>query len=159
MGGSISFKSEVDKGSSFWFTLALEEEKKIEETNKTLVLVVEDNLLNQRVVGATLQKNNFNFDLASNGKIAVEKATEKYYALILMDIQMPVMDGYEATRQIREFENSNPERARSYIIALTANATKEDRERCEKTGMNAYLTKPFKFTDLENILQKFDAKS
>jgi CheY-like chemotaxis protein len=73
-----------------------------------------------------------------------------------MDIQMPVMDGYEATRQIREFENNNPDREKSFIIALTANATKEDRERCEKTGMNSYLTKPFKYAELEGILQKFD---
>lgn len=156
MGGSISFKSEVDKGSEFWFSIALEEEVKTETTEKTRVLVVEDNPLNQRVVGATLQKNNLDFDIASNGKIAVEKALENSYSLILMDIQMPVMDGYEATRQIREFENSNPDRKKACIIALTANATKEDRERCEKTGMNDYLTKPFKFIDLENILQKFN---
>lgn len=156
MGGSISFKSEVDKGSAFWFSIALEEEEKTEKTQKTRVLVVEDNPLNQRIVGATLQKNNIGFDVASNGKIAVEKVLENDYSLILMDIQMPVMDGYEATRQIREFENNNPDRKKTCIIALTANATKEDRERCEKTGMNDYLTKPFKFTDLENILQKFD---
>jgi PAS domain S-box-containing protein len=156
MGGSISFKSEVDKGSSFWFSIALEEEEKTEKTEKTRVLVVEDNPLNQRIVGATLQKNNLGFDLASNGKIAVEKVLKNDYTLILMDIQMPVMDGYEATRQIREFENSNPDREKACIIALTANATKEDRERSEKTGMNDYLTKPFKFADLENILQKFN---
>jgi PAS domain S-box-containing protein len=156
MGGSIAFKSEVNKGSSFWFSIAFEEEEKTKIAEKTRILVVEDNLLNQKIVGATLQKNNLGFDIASNGKIAVEKALENNYRLILMDIQMPVMDGYEATRQIREFENNNPDREKSFIIALTANATKEDRERCEKTGMNSYLTKPFKYADLEGILQKFD---
>jgi CheY-like chemotaxis protein len=156
MGGSISFKSEVNIGSSFWFSIAFEEEEKNKMAEKTRILIVEDNLLNQKIVGATLQKNNLGFDIASNGKIAVEKALENNYKLILMDIQMPVMDGYEATRQIREFENNNPDREKSFIIALTANATKEDRERCEKTGMNSYLTKPFKYAELEGILQKFD---
>ncbi len=157
MGGTIEFKTEVDKGSTFWFTITFDEEKNL-DTKKFHILVVEDNLLNQKVVGATLQKNNFTFDVANNGKIAVEKYIEKPYVLILMDIQMPVMDGYEATRQIREYENSMPGIPKAHIIALTANATKEDRERCESIGMNGYLTKPFKFADLENTLLKFSSE-
>jgi PAS domain S-box-containing protein len=157
MGGTIEVKSEVEKGSSFWFTLTFEVEI-IATTKKLHILVVEDNPLNQKVVGATLQKNNFTFDIAANGKIAVEKYIESPYRLILMDIQMPVMDGYDATRLIREFENNSPDHIKSHIIALTANATKEDRERCENVGMNGYLTKPFKFSDLENTLLKFQSE-
>ena len=157
MGGTIQVKSEVGKGSSFWFTLTFEAEI-IAESKKLHILVVEDNPLNQKVVGATLQKNNFTFDIAANGKIAVEKYIENPYRLILMDIQMPVMDGYDATRLIREFENNSPDTIKSHIIALTANATKEDRERCENVGMNGYLTKPFKFSDLENTLLKFQSE-
>jgi len=154
MGGSIAFKSEENKGSTFWFTVWFEEEKPA-TSNKFHILVVEDNALNQRVVGATLQKNNFTYDVAGNGQIAVEKVKETVYNLILMDIQMPVMDGYETTRQIREFENNHPDRHKAHIIALTANATQEDRDRCTNMGMNGYITKPFKFSDLEDALHQF----
>ena len=159
MGGRIQFTSEVNKGSSFWFSLTFEKEnkEKISKPQKMNVLIVEDNLLNQRVVSATLRKNGYEFDVADNGKIAVEKASQKKFDVIIMDIQMPVRDGYEATRLIRKNEEGLSEKEKSKIIALTANATREDREKCREIGMDEYMTKPFKFQDLERILKELMA--
>ncbi|MFP4469745.1 MAG: response regulator [Bacteroidales bacterium] len=156
MGGKIQFTSEINKGSSFWFSLEFEQEQKTKKSKpqKMNILIVEDNLLNQRVVSATLKKNGYNFDVADNGKIAVEKAQKEKFDVIIMDIQMPVMDGYEATQQIRKNEEHLPKEQRSKIIALTANATREDREKCREIGMDEYMTKPFKFQDLERIIRE-----
>ena len=156
MGGKIGFESEENKGSKFWFSLSFENDPVVKGKveSPSIILVVEDNLLNQKVVGATLKKNGFKFELAANGKEAVDMVMEKKYDLIIMDIQMPVMDGYEATRKIREYESSSPDRETTSIIALTANATREDQDRCINVGMNGYLTKPFKFIDLEKMIRQ-----
>lgn len=111
------------------------------------ILLVEDNYFNQKVVLFNLQKFNHRVDLAENGKAAVDKFKNNRYDLILMDVQMPIMDGYEATEIIRRLEKENNKQknrdSHTPIIAMTANAMKEDVEKAYLVGMNAYLAKPF----------------
>ena len=115
------------------------------------ILLVEDNDLNQQVAIGILSIGKFQIDIAGNGKIAIEKAFERPPDIILMDMQMPVMDGIEATRQIR----SNPELLKVPIIAMTANAMQADRELCMEAGMNDYIAKPFEPNLLFAILLKW----
>ena len=89
-------------------------------------------------------------DTASNGEEAVSMTTKKHYDLIIMDIQMPIMDGYEATRHIRRLEQYS----NTPIIAMTANAMKSDQERCLQAGMNGYISKPI---DAENVIQQLES--
>lgn len=112
------------------------------------ILLVEDNDLNQQVAVGILAAGKFQVEIAANGKIAVEKTFESPPDLILMDMQMPVMDGIEATRQIR----SNPDLRRIPIIAMTANAMQADREQCMEVGMNDYIAKPFDPNQLFSVL-------
>jgi signal transduction histidine kinase/CheY-like chemotaxis protein len=112
--------------------------------NGVSVLVAEDNTLNQKLMGILLRQMGCIFDMANNGKEAMEKVREKKYDIILMDIQMPVMDGFEATRNIRnELKITTP------IIALTARVFKEDEEKCREVGMNDFLTKPIETNTLK----------
>lgn len=118
------------------------------------ILVVEDNSINQLVSEGILTKLNFNVEMADNGKIALSMMKEKAYDLILMDCQMPVMDGYQATAAIRKTNNlacSNT----IPIIAMTANAMTGDREKCLACGMNDYLSKPLEPQDLLNIVERW----
>lgn len=156
MGGEIELESTPGHGTNFWFTLPFESKtmKKEPEKKGIHILVVEDNLLNQRVVGTTLQRNGFTYDVAENGKVAVEKFKTGEFSLVIMDIQMPVMDGYEATEKIRAFEQQTPGKKKTNIIALTANATKEDQTKCIDVGMDGYMTKPFRFKELTTIIEK-----
>ncbi len=156
MGGKIDVKSSVGEGTNFWFSITFDiKEQTIEPKNNNIhILVVEDNVLNQRVVGTTLQRNGFTYDVAENGQAAVDKFKGNDFDLILMDIQMPVMDGYEATEIIRAMEEKEPNIKRIKIIALTANATKEDQDRCLDVGMDDYMTKPFRFKELIAIVTK-----
>lgn len=157
-GGTIEVKSEVGKGSVFSVTMPfgyssktqLEEDMLMKASFQSLaglrVLVVEDNLVNQRIVSKFLMKWDVNVDLAENGKIAVEKTTHNEYDLILMDLHMPEMNGYDATFEIRKMEG-NPNRDRP-IIALTASAFIEDREKIYTYGMSGYIIKPFNPSEL-----------
>lgn len=112
-------------------------------------LITEDNELNQLLMGHILQNNNIRFDIASNGKEAIEKLRERPYDLILMDLQMPIMDGYETTRQIRKILQLD-----TPIIAISAHAINREREQCLEAGMNDYLSKPVKADRLiEKALQ------
>lgn len=157
MGGTLKVSSKVGEGTNFNFSLSFDiKEVAVKEpkNNNFHILVVEDNILNQRVVGTTLQRNGYTFDVADNGQAAVDKFTNNTFDLIIMDIQMPVMDGYEATQKIRLHESEMPDRKRTKIIALTANATKEDHERCLEVGMDDYMTKPFRFKELSSIIAK-----
>jgi CheY-like chemotaxis protein len=120
--------------------------------NPLNVLVVEDNVINQKVVIKMLERLQLHADVAVNGKAAVTMFTALPYDLVFMDIQMPEMDGLEATRQIRQ---SGPQGAGAVIIALTANAMQGDRERCLQAGMDDYLAKPIKQSDLEGIIVKW----
>jgi CheY-like chemotaxis protein/HPt (histidine-containing phosphotransfer) domain-containing protein len=151
MGGKLQVESEKGQGSRFYFTLEFEttdvailseEKKKIfinpEALKGRFILVVEDNEFNQFIARSILVKWNAMVDIASNGKEAIAQIKEKNYDLILMDMQMPVMDGLTATRIMRrEMNNSTP------VIALTAYATKDAIEKALDAGMNGYLTKPF----------------
>jgi PAS domain S-box-containing protein len=162
-GGEIFVNSKPGKGSEFYFTveymiadgkeytLVLHNRKKTEGVFKgKKALVVEDNPLNQKLVLTLLKNEGFDAEVAENGQIAVDLLKEKTYGIILMDLQMPVLDGYEATRKIRrEVKSTIP------IIAMTANAMAGEQERCMDTGMDDYITKPFKAASLLNILFKF----
>ncbi len=115
------------------------------------ILLVEDNLVNQRLAVKILQKAGHHVQVASNGRIACEMVREHPFDLILMDVQMPEMDGLEATRQIR----ARQEHARIPIIAMTAHAMTGDRDRCLAAGMDDYLTKPLKLEELAAALQRW----
>ena len=147
-GGRIQVISKVDEGSTFSFTLSLqktsaeaEEEEGIPELDTVRknikILVVEDMALNQLLMKTLLDDFGFERDIAENGKIAIEKLTTKSYDIILMDLQMPEMNGFEATEYIRKTMNSNIP-----IIALTADVTTVDLAKCKAVGMNDYIAKP-----------------
>ena len=147
-GGTITAKSKLDEGSTFSFILpfmktdseaVLEKELvELDEKVKNIkVLVVEDIVLNQLLMKTLLDDFGFEFDIAGNGKIAIEKLQNKPFDVILMDLQMPEMNGFDATRYIRNKMNSKVP-----IIALTADVTTVDLEKCKAVGMNDYISKP-----------------
>ncbi len=118
------------------------------------ILLVEDNKLNQRLMESSLSKFGFIIDVANNGLEAVEKykASPEAYNLIIMDIMMPVMDGLEATRQIRIYEQKK--KIRIPIIALTANTFNADRDRCLSYGMDEYMAKPLNMDKLTKVFRE-----
>ncbi|MDP1678266.1 MAG: PAS domain S-box protein [Bacteroidota bacterium] len=118
------------------------------------ILVAEDNAVNQKVALKMLEKMNVIADIAVNGAEAVKAVKSKRYDLVFMDVQMPELDGLEATKKIREIE-SPP--LHTTIIAMTANALQGDRERCLQAGMDDYLSKPIKQTDLKLMIEKWTA--
>ncbi len=154
-GGTINVKSELGKGSTFSFILSfqksdiipeiekkadktIEIEKKAEsETKIVKVLVAEDMTLNQLLIKLIVLEFGFEIDIVANGKLAIEKLQNNHYDIILMDLQMPEMDGFEATTYIR-----NNLKSPIPIIALTADVTSTDVERCKTVGMNDYISKP-----------------
>jgi PAS domain S-box-containing protein len=147
-GGSISVKSKVDEGSTFSFRLSFQKttaEAEIEigmeepdtEVKNIKVLVVEDIALNQLLMKTLLDDFGFERDVVANGKLAIEKLQTKTYDIILMDLQMPEMNGFEATEYIRNKMNSQIP-----IIALTADVTTVDLAKCKAVGMNDYIAKP-----------------
>lgn len=159
-GGSIRVESEEGKGSVFSFDLPFsigKEENKSEKvvpaavfrkSNGTKILLCEDNELNQSLIKAILTDRGYSIDLAENGEKGVKYLQTNFYDLVLMDIQMPIMDGYEATQKIRqEIKSTVP------IIALTANFMIAEKEKCRLIGMNDYLSKPFL---KEDLLEKVD---
>ncbi|NOH70977.1 response regulator [Vibrio pectenicida] len=122
-------------------------------TNK--ILVVDDNEVNRKIATIHVEKAGFSFDLAENGQQAVEMFKKHHYALILMDCMMPVMDGFEATEQIRQIEHEENRAKRIPIIALTASVVDEDIQKCFKVGMDDYVAKPFKAEVLRGKLTIF----
>lgn len=162
-GGTIRVNSVPEKGSEFSFTIPFEiadekEYKPLENTGREhaelftgkKVLVVEDNILNQKLAQAVLAEKGFDVEIAANGQIAVDVLKKKKYDIILMDIQMPVLDGYEATKVIRhDLKDKTP------VIAMTANAMAGERERCISNGMDEYITKPFNADVLYKLMGKF----
>jgi PAS domain S-box-containing protein len=158
--GTIEVKSEEHKGSRFIvripysFTRSERLKADAPKKNRTLsdkqlkemrVLLVEDNDINRLYAKSILQQWNCSVDIAENGLVAIEKIKYNVYDVVLMDVQMPVMDGYEATRAIRLMDSHM---RNAPIVALTANATKTDIEKCLSSGMNDYLPKPFTPDDL-----------
>lgn len=167
MGGTIGFESKPDKGSRFWFELLFEKTQILETplavpegdfaismTDKTLdVLLVEDDKVNQILATRLLEKQGHRVFLANNGQEALDYLTDHYPDIVLMDIQMPVMDGVEATRRIRE----NPKFKNLPIVALTAYAVKGDRERFLADGMNDYISKPINLNAFYELLRRYSS--
>jgi len=122
---------------------------------KLHVLLVEDNVINQKVATVNIKRMGHYVDIANNGKIAVEMFGKKAYDLILMDIQMPVMNGYEATKEINKIQQKKSVEKQIPIIAMTAGALVSDREKAIESGMVDYLSKPFKQDELHKIIQKY----
>ncbi len=165
MDGQIGVKSEPNVGSTFWFKVLFDKQEKEEPSKQEIlqdkknnaaafnVLLVEDNLINQKVASAIIKQLGHNVSVANNGKIGVDMNKSNSYDLILMDIQMPVMDGFTAVKEIREWEHDERKQP-VYIIALTANALKEDKEKCFEVGMNDFLAKPFKIKDIQDAISR-----
>lgn len=121
-------------------------------SERLAILLVEDNLLNQRIVMFSLKKFNHDVVVANNGVEAIEKFQQQKFDVILMDIMMPVMDGLDATVRIREIETATQAERRTPIIALTANTMDNDRDKCLSYGMDEFMAKPF---DIEKLNQIF----
>ncbi len=153
MGGTIGVEGNQPAGSIFWFELILRHAEALEPpviiasdpgvepdegTGSGQILVVEDNRINATVVTAFLAAGGYTCDLAANGVEAIVAIEAKQYDLVLMDVQMPILDGLSATRRIREL----PQGSAIPIVAMTANAMTEDRDRCLAAGMDDYISKP-----------------
>ncbi|MES2396210.1 MAG: PAS domain S-box protein [Bacteroidota bacterium] len=157
LGGEIKLISELGKGSEFSFEIrylkvdksVLEPLQKVFVVKKPIgpvkILLCEDNILNQRLAGKILTKFGFDFEIAENGKIGLEKLKQGKFDLVLMDLQMPEMDGYQATIAIR-----NELKLQIPIIAMTAHSLVGEKEKCIEIGMNDYVGKPFTQEDLYN---------
>ncbi|MFU8764258.1 MAG: response regulator [Haliea sp.] len=179
MSGSISIESEPAKGSMFWIRIPTEvdwsqtsqpsgcEEPTDDQSvvpNETAsidaatILVVEDNEMNQRLIQAHLAKHRCNVVIAENGAAAVSLVESQDFDVILMDCRMPVMDGFESTRLIRQHLRKSG-RVQPPIIAVTANAVEGDRERCLDAGMNAMLKKPFTRQELLTTMESWIRQS
>jgi len=159
--GEYGFESEFHKGSRFWFVLnfqlnTIDESNKLPRVNvKDIpVLLVEDNLVNQKIAFFTLKKMGFHVDIAENGQDAVNMFHKKAYGLILMDIQMPVMNGFDATEKIRIIEQKE-NRTPSLVIALSANVLASDIQRCFEVGMDEFISKPFSLIKLKEKIKNY----
>ncbi len=167
MGGTISVTSVYGQGSRFAVTLPLEPCARLSEKDATTstfatdmqasVLVAEDNLINRRVIEAFLSKLGCKVMTANNGAEAIQLFRANSFDILLMDCQMPEVDGYQATRRIRALEAANG--TRIPIIALTANAMAGDREACLLAGMDDYLSKPLSLAKLATVLERWAPSS
>jgi len=119
------------------------------------ILVAEDNRINQRIAVLTFKQLGVSIDIASNGKEALNKYTENRYDLILMDMQMPEMDGLEAAIQIRAYEQESDLPHRVVIVALTGSEPNEKKDLCIEAGMNDYMEKPIQENLLRGIMDRF----
>ncbi|WP_404375794.1 response regulator [Vreelandella aquamarina] len=157
MGGDIQLTSTPNEGSCFYFTLSLpraelpsaEPLSSDTAAKQANILVVEDNAINQMLIRKQLSKLGHRVEIAEDGQQGVDKAAEKHFDIILMDMQMPVMDGLEATQTLRARGNTTP------ILAMTANAMPEDRKRCLDAGMQEVITKPVHATTLQRRLNAY----
>jgi PAS domain S-box-containing protein len=166
--GNIHVKSEMGKGTVFTFNLILKKYTSQTQAKDTRsspgptlagirkVLVVDDNEINQRFLAGLFNTWKIDYDLASDGQEALLQLERKVYDLVLMDIRMPVMDGYEATLRLRE-DRQNPNQ-QVPIIALTASALVDEREKALAVGMNYHLPKPFSAQQLAEVMESFGLK-
>ncbi len=147
---STGKQAEKDKKSQIVTKRSVYDERR----NKIKILIVEDNLVNQKIIQKIIAKAGFGHTIASNGKEALKALENDDYDVVLMDIQMPEMDGIEATRRIRN-SSSGVKNHNIPIIAMTAHAMKGDREICIAAGMNDYTSKPIQPQELLNKLEKY----
>jgi PAS domain S-box-containing protein len=164
MGGDVAVRSVLGQGSTFSFSARMQlahaplhEQPSAEVVlgrSQVLggqVLLVEDNELNQQVAAELLRAMGCQVDIAGNGREALDKLEERRYDLVFMDMQMPVLDGLAATRELR----LRPQLAELPVVAMTANAMREDREACQAAGMNDFISKPFEPQTLHGVLQRW----
>ena len=168
MGGEIWVESAAEKGSTFHFTTRFSphdseiEEKVIGASLLSLpplrILLAEDNLINQKMAARLLEKRGHSVAIAGDGKEAFELWERAPFDLILMDVEMPVMNGFEATAAIRKKEEGEKKTKKTKIVAMTANAMKGDRERCLDSGMDGYVAKPIRteylLQEISRVLEK-----
>jgi signal transduction histidine kinase/CheY-like chemotaxis protein len=169
MGGTLGVDSRPGEGSTFWFELSLQasDDAALEEVSEPApfeesglsarVLLAEDDAINQMVVEAMLTRLGCEVDVAEDGAAACAAAARERYDIILMDCHMPVMDGFEATRRIRDDEERRGT-ARTPIVALTADALAGDRERCLQAGMDDYMTKPVSSATLAGAVERWTGR-
>ena len=163
MGGTIGVQSQIGTGSTFWVELPLSKITKANAKPEALnqlvsldglkVLLAEDNLVNVEVAKMQIEKLGCTVDVAYDGREALNLYKDGDYDLVLMDVQLPDMDGLEATRAIRGVEQET--QRHTPIIALTATAFAEDKKACEDAGMDGFLSKPFKRNELESVLKEW----
>jgi PAS domain S-box-containing protein len=166
MGSDIHVTSKLGEGSDFHFTLKLEKGKVVKRApkaadktknilqgRKILVLLVEDNRVNQVVATNFFRRWGVQYDIANNGKEAVDMVTRKMYDMVFMDLQMPEMDGYQATKTIRQMKDSYFKKLP--IVALTASAMTSMRDKVIASGMTDFMTKPFQPEDLQQLILKY----
>jgi signal transduction histidine kinase/ActR/RegA family two-component response regulator len=173
MGGIIGGESEPGKGSSFWFEVPLQKiattsghtarersvmrEERPADPNAPIVLVVEDSPVNRLVTVRVLERCGYRVHVVNDGREALDALSTQVYDVVLMDCQMPEVDGYEATRELRLREQGG--RRHTPVIAMTAHAMTGDRERCLEAGMDDYLAKPVRSQALVEVLERWTGES
>lgn len=165
MGGEIKVDSVLNQGTTFTFCVQLEagippvqmpeaaegEAGKLADVYPLSILVAEDNILNQKLIARIMEHFGYHIDIVEDGNGVIQKLAQQDYDLIFMDVQMPELDGIEATRELRQMGNvSQP-----YIVAMTAAAAPEDQEACFAAGMNDYVVKPISMTKIRTLIPKW----